>query len=100
MSTHIVADEIIFQGYRVAILTEDAPATVLGDFEDGMNNGTLFEASNLGIGKNLTQDEFKDQVSSEAVQEVFDTAKRIARGGLLSLKDLRKVLEAQGNKLK
>ena len=97
--THIVADEIIYKGYRVAILTEDAPATILGEFVDGMDSGTLFEPANLGIDKNLSQDEFKDQVSNEAVQAVWDTAKKHARGGLLNLKDFRKLLEAQGNKL-
>lgn len=44
MSTFTVADEIHFQGYRVAILTSDAPATVIGTFEDHINAGTLFDA--------------------------------------------------------
>lgn len=101
MTTHIVADEIMYQGYRVAILTNDAPATVLGDFEDGMNNATLFECeAKMGIDKNLTQDEFKDQVTHEALQETYDAAKKIARGGLLSLKDLARVLKEQGTEVK
>jgi len=97
--THIVADEIYFQGYRVAILTEDAPATVLGDFEDGMNSGTLFEVLDTKNKEGMTQDEVKDTVSCETVQEVWEIAKRAARGGLLNLKDFRKLLEAQGNTL-
>ncbi|MAS67322.1 MAG: hypothetical protein CMK82_11080 [Pseudomonadales bacterium] len=100
MSTYIVGDEIHFRGYRVAILTADAPPTVLGDFEDGVNNDTLFEEPKLGIDKNLTPDEFKDQVTHEAIQETYDAAKRIARGGLLSLKDLARVLKEQGTDVK
>jgi hypothetical protein len=96
--TYIVGDEIHFLGYRVAILTADAPPTILGHFEDGVNNATLFENAPIhGIDKDVTADELKDRVSIEACQLFYDTAKKIARGGLLSLKDLRKVLEAQGN---
>lgn len=102
MSTFTVADEIYFQGYRVAILTTDAPATVIGEFEWGINNGTLFEnyEAKLGIDKNLTEDEFKDKVTHEAIQETYDAAKRIVRGGLLSLKDLARVLKEQGTEVK
>lgn len=102
MSTSIVADEILYDGYRVAILTNDAPATVLGEFEDGMNNGTLFEAEEVkvGIDKNLSPDEFKDQVTHEAIQATYDIAKKLTRGGLLSLKDLARVLEQQGTQVK
>lgn len=97
MSTHIVADEIYFQGYRVAILTTDVPATVMGDFEFGMNNATLFEAEPKIEGQ--APDEVKDQVANETVQAVWDIAKGCTRGGLLNLKEFRKVLEAQGNTL-
>ncbi len=97
MSTRVVADEVWFMGYRVALLTTDVPATVRGDFKFGMNNGTLFEIEPRIEGR--TADELKDQVSLEAVQAVWEIAKGAARGGLLNLKEFRKLLEAQGNKL-
>lgn len=95
MSTHIVADEVWFMGYRVAILTEGVPATVMGDFEDGINNGTLFEPTKEEAG--TARDEVIDQAAVETVQAIWDIAKGAARGGLLNLKEFRKVLEAQGN---
>jgi len=87
--TYIVGDEIHFQGYRVAILTTDAPPTVLGEFEDGVNNGTLFEAHEV-------EQEKVDKKMSEDFSLLYDKVAKLSRGGLLRLTELAKLLEAEG----
>lgn len=114
MSTFTVADEIHFQGYRVAILTTDAPATVIGNFEDHINAGTLFDADKyqcsqcnaeaiiphlhdcpqyqppkLGAGE--TRESIEDTAYDDALADVEQVAKEYARGGLLKLTDLAKL---------
>ena len=93
MTTHTVADEIWFQGYRVAILTTDVPASVLGEFEDGINNGTLFEAHEV-------EQEKVDKKLSEDFSLLYDKVAKMSRGGLLRLADLAKLLEAEGYNVK
>lgn len=91
--TQTVADEIWFQGYRVAILTADVPATVIGAFEDGINNGTLFEAHEV-------EQEKVDKKMSEDFSLLYDKVAALSRGGLLRLTDLAKLLEAEGYEVK
>lgn len=93
MSTYIVGDEIHFQGYRVAILTNDAPPTVMGDFEHGVNNATLFE------NEEPAQEKI-DKKLSEDFSQLYDKVAKMSRGGLLRLKDLAKLLEAEGYDVK
>jgi hypothetical protein len=118
MGTFTVADEIHYKGYRVAILTADAPATVIGDFEDHLNNGTLFENDKWKCSdcneeaelrhlhdckhykppeKNGPGGETRDKVEAgayeTALQDVEEEAKKVARGGLLKLTDLAKLLQ-------
>lgn len=93
MSTFIVGDEIHFMGYRVAILTSDAPPTVIGEFEDGINNGTLFEAHEV-------EQEKVDKKLSEDFSLLYDKVAKLSRGGLLRLQDLAKLLEAEGYDVK
>lgn len=118
MSTFTVADEIHFQGYRVAILTSDAPATVIGTFEDHINAGTLFDADKhqcsecnaeayiphlhdcsqyqpleKGGKGGETRDKVHAQAYDTALQNVEEEAKKLARGGLLKLTDLAKLLQ-------
>lgn len=116
MSTFTVADEIHFQGYRVAILTTDAPATVIGAFEDHINAGTLFDADKFQcsecnaeaviphlhdckqyqpLEKNgkggETRQRVEDTAYDDALADVEQAAKEYARGGLLKLTDLAKL---------
>lgn len=116
--THTVADEIIFQGYRVAILTDDAPATVLGAFEDHINAGTLFDADKFQcsecneeaviphlhdcsqykpLEKGGKGGETRAKVEESAydccLDDVQRVAKEYARGGLLKLTDLAKLCQ-------
>ena len=118
MSTFTVADEIHYQGYRVAILTADAPATVIGEFEDHINSGTLFENDKWkcedcneeaeirhlhdckhykplekGGKGGETRDKVHAQAYDTALQDVEEEAKKLARGGLLKLTDLAKLLQ-------
>ena len=114
--THTVADEIHYQGYRVAILTTDVPATVIGSFEDHINAGTLFDADKFQCSqcnaeaviphlhdcpqyqppeKDGKGGETRAKVEESAydccLDDVQRVAKEYARGGLLSLKDLAKL---------
>lgn len=116
MSTFIVADEIHHQGYRVAILTTDAPATVIGDFQDHINAGTLFENDKYECSEcnekaeirhlhdcsqykppeqNGKGGETREKVEESAydccLDDVQRVAKEYARGGLLTLTDLAKL---------
>lgn len=90
--THTVGDEIYFRGYRVAILTGDAPPTVIGEFEDHINNGTLFEEHEV-------EQEKVDAKLSEDLRQLYDKVTKLSRGGLLRLADLAKLLEAEGYKI-
>ena len=113
--THTVADEIHYQGYRVAILTTDAPATVIGSFEDHINAGTLFDADKYQCsqcnaeaiiphlhdcpqyvppgkqGHGETREKVEDTAYDDALADVEQVAKEYARGGLLKLTDLAKL---------
>lgn len=110
MRTFIVADEIHFQGYRVAILTRDAPATVIEDFEDGINDGTLFnedkyecsecnEKAEIHHLQDCSQYKPSEQDDKDREEFAYDcclddvqgAAKEYARGGLLTLTDLAKL---------
>lgn len=117
MSTFTVADEIHFMGYRVAILTADAPATVIGAFEDHINAGTLFENDKWQCsecnekaeirhlhdckhyvppakdGAGETRDKVEAGAYETALQDVEEEARKLARGGLLKLTDLAKLLQ-------
>lgn len=93
MSTFIVGDEIHFMGYRVAILTSDAPPTVIGEFEHGINNATLFE------NEEVEQDKV-DKKMSEDFSLLYDKVAKMSRGGLLRLTDLAKLLELEGYNVK
>ncbi len=89
--TYTVGDEIHFRGYRVAILTEDAPPSVQSDFVDHINNGTLFEDHEV-------EQEKVDTKLSEDFTLLYDKVTKLSRGGLLRLTDLAKLLEAEGYK--
>lgn len=116
--THTVADEIHYMGYRVAILTTDAPATVIGDFEDHINNGTLFENDKWKCSEcneeaelrhlhdcshykplekdgkgGQTRATVEDTAYDAAIDDVLEGAQKMARGGLLKLTDLAKLLQ-------
>jgi len=117
MSTFTVADEIHFQGYRVAILTTDVPATVIGAFEDHINAGTLFDADKhqcsqcnaeaiiphlhdcpqyVPPGKPAhgeTRERVEESAYDCALDDVQRVAKEFARGGLLRLTDLAKLCQ-------
>mgnify|MGYP003609080233 CR=1 FL=1 len=87
--THIVGDEIHFKGYRVAILTTDAPPTVLGDFTDAIQDGTLFEDEEPHQSK-------IDEKVSEVLYKLRDEAVKRSRGGLLRIEELAKLLKEEG----
>lgn len=91
--TYIVGDEIHFKGYRVAILTGDAPPSVLYAFEDGINNATLFEDEEV-------EQEKVDKKLSEDFSQLYDKVRKMSRGGLLRLTDLAKLLELEGYNVK
>jgi hypothetical protein len=91
--TYTVGDEIHFKGYRVAILTEDAPPSVMADFEHGINNATLFEHEEV-------EQEKVDKKLSEDFSLLYDKVTKISRGGLLRLSDLAKLLELEGYEVK
>jgi hypothetical protein len=116
MSTFTVADEIHFQGYRVAILTTDAPATVIGLFEDHINAGTLFDADKYQCSEcnaeaviphlhdckqyqppekggkgGETRAKVEESAYDCCLDDVQRVAKEYARGGLLKLTDLAKL---------
>lgn len=115
MSTFTVADEIHFQGYRVAILTTDAPATVIGEFEGHINAGTLFEKDKFECsecnekaeirhlhdcsqyvppskqGRGETREKVEESAYDCCLDDVQRVAKEYARGGLLKLSDLAKL---------
>lgn len=117
MSTFTVADEIHFQGYRVAILTTDAPATVIGAFEDHINAGTLFDADKHQCsqcnaeaviphlhdcpqyvppskqGQGETRERVEESAYDCCLDDVQRVAKEYARGGLLKLTDLAKLCQ-------
>lgn len=118
MSTFTVADEIHFQGYRVAILCSDVPATVIGTFEDHINAGTLFENDKWkceecneeaeirhlhdckhykppekGGKGGETREKVEESAYDCALDDVQRVAKEYARGGLLKLTDLAKLLQ-------
>lgn len=114
MSTFIVGDELHFQGYRVAILTTDAPPTVIGEFENQINNGTLFEADKYQCSEcnaegfiphlhdcSLYEKPKKPNVVPTGGDTEYDcclddvqrVAKEYARGGLLKLTDLAKLCQ-------
>lgn len=41
--TDVIADEIWYRGYRIAVLAQDGvPASVMADFLDDLSNGELF----------------------------------------------------------
>ena len=87
--THIVGDEIWHLGYRVAVLTDDVPSSAMGNFEDGINNATLFEDD---ARQWPSRDEQIDEATTESAQGIFNALKKLARGGLLNLKDVRKAM--------
>lgn len=93
MTTYITGDEIHFKGYRVAILTTDAPPSVLGEFEWGLNNATLFESEE-------PEQEKVDKKLSEDFSLLYDKVTKMSRGGLLRLSDLAKLLELEGYDVK
>lgn len=87
--TYTVGDEIHFQGYRVAILTNDAPPTVLAEFTDGIDNATLFE--------NEEPEQTKRDIDvSETLTRIYDKMVKHGRGGLLRLSDFAKLMQEEG----
>lgn len=116
--THTVADEIHFQGYRVAILCTDLPATVIGTFEDHINAGTLFDADKFQCSEcnaeaiiphlhdckqyqplekggkgGETREKVEESAYDCALSDVERVAREYARGGLLKLTDLAKLIQ-------
>lgn len=108
MSTYIVADELHFMGYRVAILTTDAPATVIGEFEDQINNGILFEHEHEcseckqskviphlhDCSKYIADLKAQGALPSydTALDEVIQEITKASRGGLVRLRDVRAIV--------
>lgn len=100
MSAQIIADEIHFMGYVVGILAQTGvPATVMGEFEHGMNNGTLFEdepqlcdecANEIERGGPAEPD---PDAYDDALTDIERTAKEYAKNGLLRLTDLATIIK-------
>lgn len=105
MEVYVHGDEIWYDGYRVGVLVQECtgtPATVLADFEMGLNNGTLFENSKKSpdcccdelIHPHHECPQFKAELAKPyetAVEDIMEESTKIARGGLLRLTELAKV---------
>lgn len=113
MSLDIIADEIHWRGYLVALLApHGVPATIMAEFTDGLDSGTLFEGEQCadcdaerGIihSKDCPQYEKpkgeakkEDEGESEydcALDDVLRSMKAFNKGGLIKFSDLESVLK-------
>lgn len=103
-TVEIIADEIWFRGYRVAILTTDVLPTDIGIFIHDMNNGTLFEGEPDLCGeceKELTDstrkipqtDEDVDTIYDGALDDILSAIKPFAKGGIVRYADLSRIAQ-------
>lgn len=99
----IVADELNFEGYTVALLVQEGvPATVMADFIHGLNNGTLFEdaprlCEDCGEPCDRPEpeeafDEPDTDAYTAALQDVSNSIRPFVKNGLIRVGDLSKVI--------
>lgn len=91
MNVQVIGDEIHFDGYVVGMLAQaGVPATVMADLEEWLNNATLDPPA----------DDAEPEPSSDPDPDAYDAAladvelaaKEYAKGGLLRLSDLAKIV--------
>lgn len=82
----IVADELLFEGELVAILTTNACATTRGRFEDLIRDGIEQEDEDKATDPDV--DDY-----DRALDDLERAAKEFAKGGLLRMSDLATIIK-------
>lgn len=98
MDIQIIADEIHADGYLVARLSAaGVPSTVLGEFEHLLQGATLGEQPEACDGDGDTP-ESVDFVVDETLDNLLKRANAFAKGGLLTLGELGKLVQQMKDK--
>jgi hypothetical protein len=93
MDIQVIADEIHADGYLVARLSAaGVPSTVLGEFEHLLQGATLGEQPEACDGDSDTS-ESVDFAIDGALDELLKRANAFAKGGLLTLGELGKLVQ-------
>jgi hypothetical protein len=96
MDIQIIADEIHADGYLVARLSaKGVPATVLDEFEHHLENATLHEEACDG---DADTPESVDFAIDSSLDELLKQANAFAKGGLLTLDELGKLVQQMKDK--
>lgn len=82
----IVADELLFEGELVAILTTNACPTTRGRFEDLIRDGLEVEGEDKATNPDV--DDY-----DRALDDLGKAAKEFAKGGLLRMTDLATIIK-------
>lgn len=88
MSTQLIGDAIYHQGELVALLVvTGASATVLGDFTDRLETGSLRDEE-----IEAAEAKMEEPTYSEVMTDLAHNLKRYARGGLVKLTDVQNIV--------
>lgn len=98
MDIQVIGDEIHADGYLVARLSASGvPATVLGKFEHLLQGATLGEQPEACDGDSDTPESVDFAIDS-SLDELLKRANAFAKGGLLTLGELGKLVQQMKDK--
>lgn len=82
----LIGEDLWFEGYHVAMLTNNVPATVMGELRDTLNEG-IYVKDPSDENKEVPDGTFNDGVSAARKR-----ANELAKGGLIRMAELDKEL--------